>query len=126
MPVISLAEVAANRRTIEVDLGLPPAEDGTAQTLTVTYRVNALTPADELVFTSARAGDVPEDQMNRLFDFFVRLVSAWELTDTAGGASVAISPDALRLLPVSIIRNVLQACMADINDPKALTAMAAK
>jgi hypothetical protein len=126
MPVISLAEVAANRRTIEVDLGLPPAENGDAQTLTVTYRVNALTPADELIFSTTRGKDaVPEEQMTALLGFFTRLVSSWALTETEGGKTVSVEPKALRSLPVSIIRNVLQACMADINDPKGSTTTAA-
>ncbi len=138
MPVISLAEVAANRRTIEVDLGLPPAEDGTAPTLTVTYRVNTVTPADELRFATVRAGAdvVPEDQMNDLFNFACRLIEKWGLTGpltaldgtvvVAEGKPVPLEPDALKALPSSILTNVLKTCMADINDPKASTSSAAK
>lgn len=126
MPVISLAEVAANKRTIEVDLGLPPGPDGAAQTLTVTCRVNALTPADELLFVSVKnVNDVPDDQMTRMLNFFVRAVSSWQLTDTDGGATVPIEVESLRSLPISIIKNVLQAYMTDVTDPKGATTTAA-
>jgi hypothetical protein len=133
MPVISLAEVAANRRTIEVDLGLPALEDGSAQTLTVTYRVNTVTPADELRFATVKTGAeaVPEEQMNDLFGFAGRLIEKWGLTGpltaldgavvVAAGKPVPMEPAALKVLPSSILTAVLKACMTDINDPKAST-----
>jgi hypothetical protein len=127
MPVISLAEVAANRRTIEVDLGLPPAEDGTAQTLTVTYRVNTMTPADELRFSTVQSGDVvPEDRMNDFLAFLIRLVEKWALTVTDGGATVPLETAALKDVPSTILTAVLRSCMTDINDPKALTSTGAR
>jgi hypothetical protein len=137
MPVISLAEVAANRRTIEVDLGLPPAEDGTAQTLTVTYRVNTMTPADELMFqTAATSTDAPGVQQTEFLGFAVRMLISWGLTGpltardgtviVAPGKPVPITTDAMRALSSTVLNNVLKACMTDINDPKALTSTGAR
>lgn len=127
MANISLSEVAANKRTIEVDLGLPPAEDGAAQTLTVTYRVNTVTPADELRFGAMQSGDtVPEERMTDFLGFLCRLIESWRLTMAADGPVVALEPAALKTVPSSILTAVLKTCLTDINDPKSSTSTAKK
>lgn len=133
MPVISLAEVAANSRTIEVDIGMP-------ETLTVTFRVSTITPADELILANA-AKDGPdadnEQLQNYTFALAKRLIKDWgfrgPLTAMDGttvvvkdGQPVPLEPDALRALPSAMLTAVLRGCITDINDPKASTAKGGK
>lgn len=118
---LSLAEVGANSRTIEVDLGL-------SKTLTVTYRVNALTPAHELFFRRYATAEVGEKEMDRFLGIFGQVVTTWGLRGplrgedgaelVAAGASVPLTVPVLRAIPTRVLMTVLGACLTDLADPK--------
>lgn len=109
MTPISLADLAATVRTIEADLGASPLEDGTVQTLTVTYRPNAFTAGSEARFVGMTPVMV-DDAFRR---FICELVRAWELTDTTGGAIVPLEPAALAAIPPVVLVRIYNACLAD-------------
>ena len=117
MTPISLAEVAANRRTIEAEVGLPPAADGRPPTLTVTYRVAAFTAADEARFQGVTAERV-DDAFRR---FLCGVVESWALTETTGGAVVPLEPDALAGISPTLLIHVYNAILTDLIDPKGST-----
>lgn len=125
MSNLSLAAVAANRRTIEVDLGLP-------ETLTVTYRVNVMTPADELAFKRyAGKTEFAEEEMEAFIAFVCRFVAEWGLVGpltaadgteiVAEGEPVPITPEAMRQMPSLVMSRVFMAGLADLADPKGST-----
>lgn len=131
MAKISLGTVTGFVKEIEVEIGLPPAEDGSPQTLTVGYRPSIVTPAQQakLQAVSQQEGD---EALRGYFGFLTQLIARWglegPLTDADGqivvadGAPVPVAVETFQVLPAALTKAITAACMADIGDPKSSTA----
>lgn len=95
---------ALQEKTIEVPFG--------DETLTVTYRPEALTPAMLVAMDEAKT---TKQQMDVVAGLLAEMVASWDLT--VGGEPYPLEKDALLQLPLGFLNTVFQA-LTEAERPK--------